>query len=306
MATRSLFFQTNIDDVMDITSSIGSGRLLKAPVVPYSVTQTEGRRRAPAADSLKLSVAAQTLLSSDTGTSFAAETLSAGQKPLAGREPSAGKQEPSAGQEPSENNSTAKEAANSESPSQESGEAKNTSSTNTNTSSNSAEELSESDQQTLDGLKRRDAEVKAHEQAHMSAAGDLAQGGASFDYERGPDGKRYAVGGEVSIDTSSVPGDPQATLVKAQRIRRAASAPVDPSSQDRSVAAEASRMETQARVDVSQLSRDKLQQYVDENTPQIDFLGAQKDQNEKNIQDTYTKIQNASVLQEKSFIDFFI
>ena len=37
-------------------------------------------------------------------------------------------------------------------------------------------------------------------------------GGASYEYDNGPDGKRYAVGGEVSIDTSTVSGDPQATI----------------------------------------------------------------------------------------------
>ena len=31
--------------------------------------------------------------------------------------------------------------------------------------------------------------------AHLSAAGAYAHGGASYEYELGPDGKRYAVGG---------------------------------------------------------------------------------------------------------------
>ncbi|WP_198262635.1 putative metalloprotease CJM1_0395 family protein [sulfur-oxidizing endosymbiont of Gigantopelta aegis] len=167
-------------------------------------------------------------------------------------------------------------------------------------------ELSESERLEVEKLRSRDTEVKAHEQAHLSAAGDLAQGGASFDYETGPDNKRYAVGGEVSIDTSAVAGDPQATLNKAQRIRRAASAPADPSSQDRSVAAQASRMEVQARVDISQQVRDTQAQYIDANTPESDFLSPQQDQNDKNIQNTYKRIQNASVLEQKSFIDFFI
>ena len=45
----------------------------------------------------------------------------------------------------------------------------------------------------------------------------------------GPDGQRYAIGGEVPIDLSAVPGNPQATLQKALTIRRAALAPTDPS-----------------------------------------------------------------------------
>ena len=171
----------------------------------------------------------------------------------------------------------------------------------------SGEVLSESEQQEVEELKRRDTEVKAHEQAHLAAAGNLAQGSVSFDFETGPDGKRYAVGGEVNIDTSAVSGDPQATLLKAQKIRRAATAPTDPSSQDRSVAAQASRMEAEARSELSQQSRDKQVEYVDENTPETNFLTSQIEQNEKNIQQTYQKIQNANVLeQQKSFVDFFI
>lgn len=115
------------------------------------------------------------------------------------------------------------------------------------------------------------------------------------------------MGGDVSIDTSAVAGDPQATLRKAQQIRRAASAPVDPSSQDRSVAAQASRMEVQARVEISEQARDKQTEYIDENTPEINFTGAEIDRNEQNIQDTYTTIQNTSVLQEqRNVVDFFI
>ncbi len=168
-------------------------------------------------------------------------------------------------------------------------------------------ELTEAEQLEVEELRRRDAEVKAHEQAHTAAAGNLAQSGASFDYETGPDGKRYAVGGEVSIDTSAVAGDPQATLLKAQKIRRAASAPADPSSQDRSVAAQASRMEAEARIEVAELSREQQTEYINEHTTDVDYLDSQQEQSEKNIQDTYAKIQNSSLLQEqKSFVDFFI
>lgn len=63
-------------------------------------------------------------------------------------------------------------------------------------------ELSESDLKVVSELKQRDAEVKAHEAAHLAAAGGIATGGASFSYQQGPDGIRYAIGGEVNIDTS--------------------------------------------------------------------------------------------------------
>ncbi len=110
-----------------------------------------------------------------------------------------------------------------------------------------ATELSAEEKRELEKLQARDREVRAHEAAHKNAAGHLARGGAQFEFQTGPDGRRYAVGGEVEIDTSKVPGDPQATINKAQTIRRAATAPAEPSAQDRAVAAEATRMEAEAR-----------------------------------------------------------
>lgn len=99
-------------------------------------------------------------------------------------------------------------------------------------------------------LQTRDREVRAHEQAHLSAAGRFATGGASFEFQRGPDGRSYAVGGEVRIDTSAIPDDPQATLEKAEAIRRAATAPANPSAQDRQVAAAAASMAAEARAEL--------------------------------------------------------
>lgn len=108
-------------------------------------------------------------------------------------------------------------------------------------------QLSEEEQLEVKELKRRDAEVKAHEMAHVAAGGQYVRGGASFEYQTGPDGKRYAVGGEVSIDTSPISGNPKATIRKMQAVKRAALAPAQPSGQDRAVAAAASQAEAQAR-----------------------------------------------------------
>jgi hypothetical protein len=116
----------------------------------------------------------------------------------------------------------------------------------------SATELSSEEKRKVQALEARDREVRAHEAAHKASAGTLAKGGASFTYETGPDGKRYAVGGEVSIDTSPVANDPEATLRKAQTIQAAALAPAQPSAQDRAVAAEATQMAMEARNDISQ------------------------------------------------------
>lgn len=113
------------------------------------------------------------------------------------------------------------------------------------------QELSDEDKRKVQELKKIDTNVKTHEAAHMSAGGGLVRGGASYEYQSGPDGQRYAVAGEVSIDTSPVRGDPQATIAKAQRIRQAAMAPADPSSQDRSVAAQAGQMAAEASMELA-------------------------------------------------------
>lgn len=109
------------------------------------------------------------------------------------------------------------------------------------------ETLTDEDQKEVERLRERDREVRAHEQAHAAAGGSHIRGGIKYEYTTGPDGRRYATGGEVSIDTSPVPGDPQKTIQKAQQIRRAAMAPAEPSGADRQAAAAASRMEAEAR-----------------------------------------------------------
>ncbi len=110
--------------------------------------------------------------------------------------------------------------------------------------------LTEEQQLEIQKLKDRDREVRNHEQAHLSAAGGFAISGASFTFAVGPDGQRYAVGGEVSIDTSAIPNNPEATLRKAETIRRAALAPAQPSAQDHSVASKAAAMARKASVEM--------------------------------------------------------
>jgi hypothetical protein len=98
--------------------------------------------------------------------------------------------------------------------------------------------LTEEEQKQVQDMKQRDREVRTHEQAHMSAGGGLA-GSASYEYQTGPDGQKYAVGGEVPISTRGG-GDAQQQLRDAETVKRAAMAPAEPSSQDRAVAAQAS------------------------------------------------------------------
>jgi len=106
-------------------------------------------------------------------------------------------------------------------------------------------------QREVNEFKKIDREVRAHERAHMAAGAGLVMGGANFQYQRGPDGKMYAVTGEVKIDTSREK-DPRDTIAKMQQVRRAALAPAQPSGQDRSVAARAAQIEAEARLELVQ------------------------------------------------------
>ena len=104
--------------------------------------------------------------------------------------------------------------------------------------------LTQEQEQVVQALKARDSEVRRHEQAHAAAAGPYG-GAARFKYQRGPDGRSYAVGGEVSIDVSPE-SSPRATARKMAVVIRAAQAPADPSAQDRSVANQARQVKQQA------------------------------------------------------------
>ena len=109
--------------------------------------------------------------------------------------------------------------------------------------------LTEEERELVRELKARDAEVRRHEAANAAAGGQYA-GAPTYTYQRGPDGRQYAVGGAVSIDTAPVRGDPEATIRKAQQIKAAASAPSDPSGQDRRVAAQADALRQQAEAEL--------------------------------------------------------
>ncbi|RXS43566.1 hypothetical protein EST55_05820 [Idiomarina sp. 29L] len=127
------------------------------------------------------------------------------------------------------------------------------------------QQLDEQELEKVDELKSRDQEVRVHEQAHAAVGGQYA-GSPSYEYERGPDGKSYAVGGEVQIDVSPVQGDPQATIQKMQVVRRAALAPAQPSAADRSIAADAANKATQAR---AELAKQQVQDEEGEQSPDI-------------------------------------
>lgn len=116
----------------------------------------------------------------------------------------------------------------------------------------SAEEKREAqeEQEEVREMEQRDREVRVHEQQHAAVGGQYA-GSPSYSYERGPNGKSYVTDGEVSIDVSPVPNDPEATIQKMDQVRRAALAPAEPSSADRAVAAEATQRASKARAEVA-------------------------------------------------------
>ena len=120
-----------------------------------------------------------------------------------------------------------------------------------------AEEVRRQENQLLEKLRARDREVRTHEAAHLAAGRPHIRSGPSYTFQEGPDGRAYAIGGEVQLDVSPVPEDPQATLEKAEQIRRAALAPAEPSPQDAQVAANASQMAAQARVEIAAQRREE-------------------------------------------------
>ncbi|MBU3020323.1 putative metalloprotease CJM1_0395 family protein [Aestuariibacter sp. A3R04] len=104
-------------------------------------------------------------------------------------------------------------------------------------------------QKEIESLEARDQEVRQHEQAHAAAGGQYA-GSPQYEYDTGPDGKRYVTDGEVSIDVSEA-DSPEQTVRKMEQVRAAALAPAEPSAQDLKVAGEASRKAAEARAELS-------------------------------------------------------
>ena len=130
--------------------------------------------------------------------------------------------------------------------------------------------VSPEQQAVVNELRARDREVRQHEQAHQTVGGQYT-GGATYDYQRGPDGKLYATGGQVSIDTSKVPDDPRATINKMQTVRAAALAPAEPSPQDIRVAQEATSKMLAAQAELRAERREATASGA-ENAPQSGAL----------------------------------
>lgn len=130
-------------------------------------------------------------------------------------------------------------------------------------SSAGGREMDSKEEAELRQLQQRDREVRAHEHAHAAAGGRYVRGGAQYEYKTGPDGKRYANGGEVSIDCSKE-NTPQATIQKARTIKRAALAPAKPSAQDRQVAAKAAQMEREAQAELAEQKQEEAKRAAED------------------------------------------
>ncbi len=111
----------------------------------------------------------------------------------------------------------------------------------------SGAELSDSEQDLLRRLRDRDAKVRGHETAHIMAASGQVVGGATYQYQTGPDGRQYAVGGSVNISMGSSFGDDEETARRAATAQRAAMAAGDPSLRDMQAAMRASNLASRAR-----------------------------------------------------------
>ncbi len=136
------------------------------------------------------------------------------------------------------------------------------------------DKLSSDEQRQLSQLQSRDTEVKAHEAAHQSGGG--AVGGATYTYEQGPDGKMYAIGGEVPVSFREG-STPQETIANAKAVISSALAPADPSGQDMAVASSATLMMIKAQQELTRETNEKIsgiQTYQNESNYQ-----GQKDKN---------------------------
>ena len=148
---------------------------------------------------------------------------------------------------------------------------------NSRQSNSQQQELNIKEQQQIQKLRQRDSEVRQHELAHKTTGGRYA-GNINYTYQQGPDGRRYAVGGSVSMNLSAEPGEPEKTVEKAEQIRKAALAPAQPSVQDLKIAAKAARMKMEAKAKLKNPQAKNEGQNNSQNVTQL--YGEQQEQSE--------------------------
>jgi hypothetical protein len=151
-------------------------------------------------------------------------------------------------------------------------------------------------------LQQRDKEVRTHELAHATAGGSTT-GSPSYTFEIGPDGKEYAVGGEVDVDLSIVAGDPQATIVKMKRVHAAALAPANPSTQDTRVAASAAQKILTAQSELFELkSNGSTQSNSANNSPNIKANSTFNDDNNHDSSNEFDALINQTLSAQEAII----
>ena len=152
-------------------------------------------------------------------------------------------------------------------------------------------------------LKVIDTEVRAHEIAHSTVGGALAAS-PSYEFEIGPDGKQYAVAGEVSIDVSPVANDPQATIEKMEKVQAAALAPAEPSSQDFKVAAQASELiiQSQAELVAAAVNETENENELNKNTENVQSNEESKGDNSSVSQSEKFDLQMNQILEAQEKI----
>ena len=106
------------------------------------------------------------------------------------------------------------------------------------TSAKRLDQLSAAEKADVAKLQQRDQQVRQEEKAHAAVAGDLA-GPINYVYQRGPDGRQYAVGGSVSVQATTRSGDPEEAKRLGARMAVAANAATNPSAQDYATARKA-------------------------------------------------------------------
>lgn len=167
----------------------------------------------------------------------------------------------------------------------------------------SNDELTEEEQKLVDELEETDRDVRSHEQAHKTLGGAYA-GSVSFETTTGPDGKEYAVSGEVQIDSSPIPGNPEATIRKLDIVIRAALAPAEPSSQDFAVARSAQAARQIAQQELSQQRETENAEAKAENAgEQTEGLSGEQKSQLNQLLESIDAIEAASAPQRGTIID---
>ncbi len=98
-----------------------------------------------------------------------------------------------------------------------------------------ADGLTLEEQHIVEALRQRDGAVHQEEETHAAQAGQFA-GAPVYEYATGPDGRRYAVGGEVPVHVRVTSGNPDDVKQALAILGLAATSPAAPSAQDLMVA----------------------------------------------------------------------